>query len=134
MDQSQIPATPRRVLCIEDEQFIGELYKRALTKSGYDVTVITAGDKGLEEAKTNTYDIILLDIMIPAMLGVDVLWDLRRTTPNLKARIIVTTNLEQDEKTREAVEKQADGYIIKAEITPRQLVDFVNKIKTEPGV
>lgn len=132
MDQPQTPATPRRVLCIEDEQFIGELYKRALTKGGYDVTVITSGDKGLEEAKTNTYDIILLDIMIPAMLGVDVLWDLRKTMPNLKAKIIVTTNLEQDPKTREAVEKQADGYIIKAEITPRQLVGFLDQINTNP--
>lgn len=132
MDQPQATTTPRKVLCIEDEQFIGELYKRALTKGGYDVTVIPSGDKGLDAAKTNAYDIILLDIMIPGMLGVDVLLDLRQTMPNLKAKVIVTTNLEQDEKTREAVEKQADGYIIKAEITPRQLVGFLDQINTNP--
>ena len=76
-----------------------------------------------------TYDLILLDIMVPDLLGVDVLAKLRTEMPNLKAKIIITTNLEQDDTARQAVEKQADGYIIKAEITPRQLVEFVDQIK-----
>ncbi|MBI5357800.1 response regulator [Candidatus Saccharibacteria bacterium] len=68
---------PIKVLCIEDERFIGELYKRSLVNAGYDVTLARNGNDGLEQAKTNTYDIILLDIMIPEILGVDVLKKLR---------------------------------------------------------
>ncbi len=125
----QAQTTPKKILCIEDEHFISELYSRALTKAGYDVTVILDGIKGLEAAKTNTYDIILLDIMIPNLLGTEVLQHLRTELPNLRAKIIITTNLDQGEEGRKLVEAQADGYIIKAEITPKQLVEFLQSLK-----
>ncbi len=119
----------RKVLCIEDERFIGELYTRALTKSNYEITVVASGKEGLERAKSNTYDIILLDLMVPDLLGVDVLSDLRQSMPNLRAKVIVTTNLEQGKPAREKAEQQADGYIIKAEVTPRQLVEYLDTLK-----
>ncbi len=117
-----------KVLCIEDEHFITELYNRALTKAGYDVKVFFDGAKGLEAAKTNEFDIILLDIMLPNMTGVEVLKRLRAEAPDLHAKVIITTNLEQREETRQVIEKQADGYLIKAEITPRQLVEFLQNL------
>lgn len=117
-----------KILFIEDENFIGELYHRALTKAGHHVDIITDGDKGLEIAKTDNYDIILLDIMVPQMLGIDVLKQLRTDKPDLKAKIIITTNLEQDEETRAQIEHQADGYIIKADITPSQLVELLKEV------
>jgi CheY-like chemotaxis protein len=121
----------KRVLCIEDEFFIGELYDRALTKAGYQIKVIVDGAAGLKEAQTDQYDIILLDLMIPNMTGIEILKTLRdpAKTPHLKAKIIITTNLEQKEETRNQIEHQADGYLIKAEITPKQLVDILNTIK-----
>lgn len=118
----------KRVLCIEDEHFISELYARALTKAGYTVKIIYSGLTGFEEAKSNSYDVVLLDLMLPDMLGVDVLKKLRAELPDLKAKIIITTNLEQDEATRSEIEAQADGYLVKAEITPKQLVEFLNKL------
>ena len=125
-----IPDTPIRVLCVEDEDFISELYSRALEKEGYEVRIVKSGADGLKQAQTNTYDVMLLDIMVPDMLGVDVLSRLRHEMPNLKTKIIITTNLEQSDETREKIEKQADGYLIKAEITPKQLVQFLNNLKT----
>ena len=121
----------KKILCIEDEHFIGELYVRALTKAGYDVTVEIDGQKGLELAKSDHYDIILLDLMIPTMTGIEVLSHLRNTTetPTLHSRIIVTTNLDQREDVRANIEKQADGYLVKAEITPRELVSVLNTIR-----
>lgn len=129
--QSQT-TSPRKVLCIEDEHFISELYVRSLTRAGYDVTVEVDGKKGLELAKTNQFDIILLDLMIPTITGIEVLRHLRGAnaeTPHLKAKIVITTNLEQREDIRADIEKQADGYIVKAEITPHELVEFLNTIK-----
>ncbi|MGF7228370.1 MAG: response regulator [Candidatus Saccharibacteria bacterium] len=118
----------KKILCIEDEHFISELYVRALTKAGYDVTVEVDGQKGLGLAQTNQYDIILLDLMIPTITGIEVLRHLRNTTetPHLKSKIIITTNLEQREDIRADIEKQADGYIVKAEITPHELVEFLD--------
>ncbi|HYF97039.1 MAG TPA: response regulator [Patescibacteria group bacterium] len=126
---AQISAAPIKVLCVEDEEFIGELYNRALKKEGYDVKIVRSGAEGLELAKGGSYDVMLLDIMVPDLLGVDVLRQLRHEVPDLKTKIIITTNLEQSDEAREAIEKQADGYLIKAEITPKQLVEFLNRLK-----
>jgi len=122
--------TPKKVLCIEDEQFISEMYARALTKAGYEVSVEFDGASGLKAAQTNQFDIILLDLMIPTMTGIEVLRHLRDTseTPNLKSKIIITTNLEQREDVRADIERQADGYVVKAELTPRELVAFLEKL------
>jgi DNA-binding response OmpR family regulator len=121
----------KKVLCIEDEHFISELYVRALTRAGYDVTVEVDGRQGLELAKSNAFDIILLDLMIPSITGIEVLRHLRNRaeTPELTAKIIITTNLEQREDVRADIEAQADGYLVKAEITPRELVDFLGTIR-----
>lgn len=121
----------KRILCIEDEHFIGELYTRALAKAGYDVTVEYDGAKGLAAAQTNQFDIILLDIMVPSLKGTEILQRLRdpAQTPKLHARIIITTNLDQSEENRAQIEKLADGYIIKADITPKELVSFLDKLK-----
>jgi CheY-like chemotaxis protein len=131
--QTAAPQQPakKRILCIEDEHFIGELYVRALTNAGYDVKVVIDGEEGLHEAQTDQYDIILLDIMVPSMTGTEVLKRLRdpSITKSLKAKIIITTNLEQSEEGRAEIEHQADGYVIKAEMTPRQLVEFLNHIQ-----
>lgn len=121
----------KKILCIEDEHFISELYVRALSRAGYETTVEVDGAKGLALAQTDEYDIILLDLMIPTITGTEVLSKLRNpsATPRLHAKIIITTNLEQREDIRADIERQADGYLIKAAITPRELVDFVNHIK-----
>lgn len=124
--------TPRikRVLCIEDEHFISELYNRALTKAGYQVDVQLDGQKGMAAAQTDQYDIILLDLMIPNITGIEVLRTLRdpRKTPKMHAKIIITTNLEQRDDVRDDIEQQADGYLVKAEITPRELVEFLDRL------
>ncbi len=123
-------AGSKTILCIEDEHFIGELYTRALTKAGYQVKVVLDGQVGLAEALTDKYDIILLDIMVPSMTGVEILQHLRGSAeaPHLHSKIIITTNLEQAETTRKEIERQADGYIVKAELTPKELVAFLQKI------
>lgn len=128
MDQSTTGT--KKILCIEDEHFIGELYERALNKAGYQVTLEVDGARGLALAQKDEYDIILLDLMVPTMTGIEVLRALRdpAKTPHLKAKVIIITNLEQREDVRADIEKQADGYIVKAEITPHELVDLLNNI------
>jgi CheY-like chemotaxis protein len=119
-----------KVLCIEDEHFISELYVRALSNAGYTVTVEVDGLRGLKLAQSDQFDIILLDLMIPSITGIEVLRRLRdqTETPRLRAKIIITTNLEQREDIRENIERQADGYLVKAEITPRELVKFLETL------
>ncbi|HEY4160743.1 MAG TPA: response regulator [Candidatus Saccharimonadales bacterium] len=121
----------KKILCIEDEYFISELYVRALKQAGYEADVELDGQKGLVAAQTDAYDIILLDLMIPTLTGIEVLRALRdpAQTPQLHAKIIITTNLEQRDDVRADIERQADGYLVKAEITPRELVKFLGSLE-----
>ena len=124
-------ATGRSILCIEDEPFISELYARALSKAGYQVTVKADGAEALTEAQTNKYDIILLDLMVPNLTGVEILKALKdpARVPPLKSKIVIATNLEQREEVRADIESHADGYLVKAELTPKELVEFLDNIK-----
>ncbi len=134
MEETQTQSNGKSILIIEDEQFISELYVRSLTKSGYEVKVIVDGQEGLVAAQTNAYDIILLDIMLPNLTGTEILTRLRnkQETPNLKAKIIITTNLEIDKEHRRAMEAQADGYVVKAEVTPKELVSYLDQLQLNP--
>lgn len=131
IQSAAVPQNGISVLCIEDEYFISELYDRALRRAGYQVTSALNGDDGLSLAQTDKYDIILLDLMVPGITGMEILKTLRDTakTPNLHSKIIITTNLVQDEAAKKEIENQADGYIIKADITPKELVAFLDKLK-----
>jgi len=123
------PQITRQILFIEDEPFIGELYTRALLKAGYQVRLVKDGKESYELAKSGNYDIILLDLMLPNLLGMQILKQLRQEVPDLKSKIIIVTNLEQTGEQRAEIEKNADGYLIKAEITPKQLVAFLSKVE-----
>lgn len=134
--QPDIPTTNptlKKVLCIEDEHFIGELYTRTLTKAGYDVEMTLDGQKGLAAAQSDAFDIILLDLMVPNITGIEILRTLRdpKLTPKMHAKIVIMTNLEQRQDVRADIEQQADGYLVKAEITPHQLVEFLGKFEPQ---
>jgi DNA-binding response OmpR family regulator len=125
-DQKQI----KTVLCIEDDRFIGEMYTRSLRKAGYEVTWIIDGKGGLREALAKPYDVILLDIMLPEMQGPDILKQLRGTQDKVPhSRVIVLTNYDQDDASRVAMEQSADGYLIKADITPRKLIEIIQSLQ-----
>lgn len=123
----------KTILCIEDEHFISELYARALRKAGYEVTIMLSGEDGLAAAQTDAYDLILLDLLTPGMTGMEILAILKDPikTPKFHARIIITTNLDQDESMRQELERMADGYLIKADITPKQLVAIVKQMEQQ---
>jgi CheY-like chemotaxis protein len=129
-NDSTIPANSLSVLCVEDERFISELYVKALTKVGYQVDAVADGKEALGMAQTNKYDIILLDLMIPSLTGIEVLRILKdpAQVPPIKAKIIIITNLEQRDDVKADIEKQADGYLVKAEMTPHELVNYLDTI------
>lgn len=122
-------AAIKTILMIEDDRFIGEMYARSLRQAGYDVLWVLSGKQGAIEAVKKPYDLILLDIMLPETAGTVVLDVLRGTTDKIpKSRVIVMTNFDQDDESRAAMQAKADGYLIKADITPRKLVDIISQM------
>lgn len=130
--QTAAPATGngRKILCAEDEHFIGELYSRALSKAGYQPTWVVDGAEALAKARSDEFDIILLDLMMPSMTGMEVLAALRDPSKSqpIRAKIVIATNLDQRADIRAKIESQADGYIIKADLTPSELVGILDTI------
>jgi len=120
----------KTILCIEDDRFIGEMYVRSLKKAGYEVDWMVDGNDGLVAARNKSYDLILLDIMLPERRGSEILQALRGGSEDLipNTRIIVMTNFDQDEESRIAMQHSADAYLIKAEITPKKLLAIIDKL------
>jgi DNA-binding response OmpR family regulator len=123
----------KTILCIEDDRFIGEMYVRSLKKAGYEVDWVVDGNDGLIAARNKTYDVILLDVMLPERRGTEVLDALRGGKEDLipNSRVIVLTNFEQDDESRITMEKRADAYLIKAEITPKKLISVIQKLENQ---
>lgn len=119
-----------KILVIEDDRFIGEMYVRSLKKAGYTVDWVVDGNDGLIAARNKPYDLILLDVMLPERRGTDILEALRGGKENLipNSKVLVLTNFEQDDESRQAMEKRADGYLIKAEITPSKLLSVIKQL------
>ena len=120
----------KTILIVEDDRFIGEMYVRSLKKNGYDVDWMVDGNDGLIAARNKSYDLLLLDVMLPERRGSDILEALRGGSEDLipHTRVIVLTNFEQDDESRLAMEKKADGYLIKAEITPSKLLAAIAQL------
>lgn len=117
------------ILCIEDDRFIGEMYVRSLKKAGYEVDWVVDGNDGLVAARNKPYDVILLDIMLPMRRGGDILEALRGKEDLIpKSKVIVLTNFQQDDESRMAMQRNADAYLIKAELTPRKLIEIIGKL------
>jgi two-component system, chemotaxis family, sensor kinase CheA len=123
-------AGSKTILFIEDDPLMVDMYVRVLKKASYDIDIAYDGVDGIKKALNKTYDLILLDIMIPQITGIDVLEKLRQTDgkglPDTK--IVILTNLAQDEESRRALEAKADGYLIKADITPSVLVSLIGQV------
>jgi len=121
----------KKILCIEDDRFIGEMYVRSLKKAGYEVDWVVDGNDGLITARNKPYDVVLLDVMLPERRGGEILQALRGGKEDLipHTHVIVLTNFQQDEESRLAMEKHADAYLIKAEITPKKLVSIIEKLE-----
>ncbi|MFZ1360886.1 MAG: response regulator [Candidatus Saccharimonadales bacterium] len=121
----------KTILCVEDDRFIGEMYVRSLKKEGYEVDWMMGGNDGLTAARNKHYDLILLDIMLPERRGTEILDALRGGKEDLipDSKVIVMTNFEQDDEARLAMEHHADGYLIKADITPRKLISLIHDLR-----
>lgn len=125
----------KTILCIEDDRFIGEMYVRSLQKAGYAVDWMIDGNDGLVAARNKPYDLIMLDIMLPEKKGNEILDALRSEKEDLipGTKVLVMTNFEQDDESRIAMEYRVDGYLIKAEITPRKLISIIQELDTAAG-
>ena len=118
----------KKILVIEDDQFLRELYVDILRAEGFLVDYAIDGEEGYQKMFTGGYDLVLLDIMLPKMDGLKILETLKKErnpiSPNHS--IVILSNMDQDSAIAQAISMGAAGYMVKSEQTPEQVV---NKVK-----
>ena len=118
----------KRIIIIDDDLYLREIYQEILKNAGYDVDTAIDGEEGIGKLKQGGYDLILLDMMMPKIDGLGILTQLSQIQPPPKnGPIILLTNLDHEPVTKEALQKGAVAYLIKADITPDQLLSEVKK-------
>ncbi len=119
----------KSVLIIEDDAVLSEMYQDKFTISNFSVTTADDGKKGLDLAMSSKPDLILLDLALPKIKGVDILGTLRTTNWGKTVPIIVLTNLNVDGKILEAIMKYSPVYcLLKSNTTPQEVVDKAKEV------
>ena len=116
-----------KVLIVEDNDTLNEAYKLILEKDGHDVSTAFNGEEGLEKLKEVSPDLILLDMLMPKMDGLEFLRHFK-ADKYPKTTIIILSNLNEDEQVEEARKLGAHRYILKANTSPRELAAGVNNM------
>ena len=116
-----------KIAIIEDDQAISQMYRFKFEAEGYKVETAENGKLGLELAESMKPDIMLVDLMMPEMTGDEMLEKLRATDWGVKIKVIILTNVGEQEIPKKIKELGVDGVILKANMTPRQVADMVKK-------
>ncbi|MCR4263191.1 MAG: response regulator [Candidatus Roizmanbacteria bacterium] len=118
-----------RILVVEDETFLRDLYVEILTDEGYQVDSAADGAEGLKKIQIGGYDLILLDIVLPKMDGIEILKTIKANPPqNKNGAIVMLTNLGQEAVISEGVSLGVRGHIIKSDYTPDKLLAEVKQL------
>lgn len=118
----------KKVAIIEDDLFIRRLYKNKLSQAGYEVMEADDGEAGLELIKNNKQDLVLLDITMPRMNGFELLGELRKLSDFAGTKVIFLTNEDKPSDYDMATNLQADGYMIKAQVLPSEVLNRVRML------
>jgi DNA-binding response OmpR family regulator len=114
-----------KIAIIEDDQAIAQMYRLKFEAEGYTVETAGNGRLGLELVEKMRPDIILLDIMMPEMNGDEMLEKLRATDWGKDIKVIILTNVGQEEAPESVKRAGVRRFIVKAEMTPRQVAEMV---------
>lgn len=115
----------KKILIIEDEAFLSEMYKMKFELEGYKVIIARDGQEGIESVFSDKPDIILLDLVMPIKDGYQVLEELKSNKDTKNIPVLILSNLGQADEIKRAMNDGADKYLIKANMTPNQLVKEV---------
>lgn len=118
----------KKVLIVEDDAAISQMYLLKLQNEKYNVQVAENGKLGLAAAEAMHPDIILLDLMMPQMTGDEMLAALRKTDWGKKIRVLILTNMGEAEVAEHVLDLGVDGFIVKAQYTPAQVVEKLESI------
>ncbi len=119
----------KKILLMEDEEVFAEVFGKKLTENGYHVETVKNGAWGVKKSEEKKYDLMLIDIVMPAMDGVEVVKKIKEGEKNRETPMIIFSNsVNEDERRKEILEIGVDSFLVKTKITPSELAEEVDKI------
>ncbi len=116
----------KKILLIEDDLFLIDIYRTKLKSCGFNVIFVSNKDVALEKIKKEKIDLVLLDIVLPEADGWEVLKNIKQISRPPK--VIILSNLGQKEEVEKGLNMGAEKYLIKASYTPSEVVEEIKKI------
>ncbi len=116
------------ILLVEDDEMIRELFVSEFQSAGLQINGAADGTHGMQELRTGKYDVLLLDIMLPDTNGLELLKTIKSDPVLQKTKVIMMTNLGNDQVLSEAMQAGAAGYLVKANFNPDEMIQQVKKI------
>lgn len=116
----------KKILIVEDEKPLAHVLSLKLSHEGFTPKIATDGNSAMDMLKHETFDLIILDLMMPRMNGFKVLEELK--AKENKIPIIVATNLGQDEDLRRVKELGAADYLVKSDTSLSDIMERINKM------
>ena len=117
-----------KVMLVDDDIILVSMYKKKFENEGYEVITVGDGEGVLEKAKEEAPDLILLDLMMPKVNGIDALKQLKSDSLTKLIPVILLTNLSvSDQDANRGIELGALTYLVKADYTPAEIVDKAEK-------
>ena len=116
-----------KIAIVEDDQAISQMYRIKFEAEGYAVETAENGKLGLELAESMKPDMILLDLMMPEMNGDEMLEKLRKSTWGKNIKVVILTNMGEQEIPAEVKKLGVSAVILKADMTPKQVAELVKK-------
>lgn len=120
-----------KIVLVEDDISLSKMYEKKFLSSGYDVLVAHDGLDGLEMATNENPDLVVLDIMLPTLDGLAVFKKLRGNPKTFKTPVLMLTNFDQEDAVFEAFRLGALDYLLKSEVTPKEIVEKIEKLLKE---
>ena len=122
-----------KILLVEDDPLIYRMYQKLFTLEGYETEIAENGQEGLDKLAQYTPDIILLDIMMPTMNGVEMLTKLRDDPKTKDTPVVVLTNMSDIRVSNEVFSKGATLSIVKSETEPDQVIAWIKSVLAKAG-
>lgn len=117
-----------KILVVEDDPLMSRMYQKIFTFEGYEVELAGDGEEGIEKTRSLKPTLVLLDVMMPKMNGLQVLEKLKADPETKGIPIVMLTNLAGQQDAETAMAKGAVKYIVKSEYEPKQVTSMVKEI------
>jgi CheY-like chemotaxis protein len=118
----------KKILIVEDDNFVAEVYSTKLLEMGHEVLIAQNGEEGIIQAGSNKPDLILLDIIMPVMGGIEMLEELKKNESLKNIPVILLTNVGEKESIQRVRDLGVQDYLIKSHFTPAEVIEKIETV------